>query len=73
MRNTTAVWRMVRMALRRITTYFIVVCRRRICAVGGEVLRRIHITGVAGMGRSGMMPTGIRTTALRLLHLHLRL
>ena len=66
MRNTTTVWViMVRMALRRLTTYFIVVCHRRVCAVGGEVMRRIHITGVAGMGRSGMTPTGIRTTAPR--------
>ena len=67
MRNTTTVWViMVRMALRRITTRFVAGRRRRVCAVGGEGLRRIHITGVAGMGRFGMMPTGIRTTAPRL-------
>ena len=66
MRTTITVWGMVRMAPRRITTHFVAGRRRRVCAVGGEGLRRIHITGVAGMGRSGMMPTGIRTTAPRL-------
>ena len=66
MRGPTALWGIMgRMAPRRITMHFVAVRRRRVCAVGGEALPRIHITGVAGMGRSGMMPTDIRTMVLR--------